>query len=177
MKNFSALLCSLTVSAFVVIALPSCVMYDETIVHSGGGGHSSRSPYSSDYRSGPRSTQYRDSRGYSPYEQSRSPFYNNSNDRYRTGSSRYNSYDDHRGHDDHDDRKRYDHRDDRSRNESKKDDNLKHNPSAYRIAGGSTGSKTKPKGYHSVSWYKSRGYDVNKLTLKNEKGQTYKKKR
>jgi len=169
MKKISPLLSSLAVSAFAVIALPSCITYEETVVHGGGSNYrtvSSQSSFSAGLGSDARPMQYRDSRGFSPHEQSRSPFF-------------YDSYDDHRGqnHYSHSSPRRDEHCPDDHKKDSKKDDNLKHHPNSYRIAGGSTGSKKKPTGYHSVSWYKSRGYDVNKLTLKNEKGQTYKKKR
>jgi hypothetical protein len=54
---------------------------------------------------------------------------------------------------------------------------LKHRPNSYQIAGGSVGrGRTKPKGFHSVDWYKKKGYDVSKLKLRNEKGEYYGKK-
>lgn len=84
-----------------------------------------------------------------------------------------------RGHHDHD-RHRYDYHDDH-RNEYRRssssshdrDNDLKHRDNAYRIAGGSTGSKKKPTGYHSPEWYESRGYDTSRLRLESESGDRY----
>jgi hypothetical protein len=65
--------------------------------------------------------------------------------------------------DDHD----HDHHD-HDRDDSKRRDD------AYRIAGGSVGSsKTKPTGYHSPEWYKSKGYNTSHLRLENEDGEVY----
>lgn len=77
----------------------------------------------------------------------------------RRGTQYYRDDHDH-GHYDHD---RDHHRDD-----------SKHREDAYRIAGGSVGgSKTKPTGYHSPEWYKSKGYDTSRLRLENEDGEVY----
>ncbi len=48
-----------------------------------------------------------------------------------------------------------------------------HRPGTYKVAGGSTGSKVRPQGYHPPEWYKSRGYDLNKLKLRSEDGKYY----
>ena len=62
----------------------------------------------------------------------------------------------------------------RSRPSSSGHDHSKH-PHAhdtYAIAGGSVRpTQTKPSGFHSLDWYKSRGYDTSRLKLVNEHGQ------
>ncbi|MCB1234459.1 MAG: hypothetical protein KDM91_05265 [Verrucomicrobiae bacterium] len=75
-----------------------------------------------------------------------------------------------RYHDFDDDHRHFDH-DDHDRGKSKSNDDWVHRPNAYRITGGDVGTKTQPKGFHSVDWYKSRGYDVKKLRLENERGE------
>lgn len=82
---------------------------------------------------------------------------------------RYDSYDrrSHRG-------RGYD---DRYDNRRKKSSEYKKQHGEYKVVGGSTGSKKKPKDYHSIDWFKKRGYDVNKLKLKNRSGKIYKKQK
>jgi len=48
-----------------------------------------------------------------------------------------------------------------------------HAHDTYKISGSSglRSSQTKPSGYHSLDWYKSRGYDTKKLDLRNEHGE------
>lgn len=42
-----------------------------------------------------------------------------------------------------------------------------------RVVGGSTGGKEKPKGEHSLDWYRDRGYDTRKLKLADPQGDVY----
>ncbi len=116
---------------------------------------------------------------------------------YRYGSSSYNRYDpayryDSFGYRDYHDYGRYgygypygygyrrdyhDHDDDRhesDRNSSSSGSSSK-SKEGYKIVAGSTGSKTRPDGYHSVGWYNSKGYDVNKLKLESRDGDRYRK--
>ena len=64
------------------------------------------------------------------------------------------------------------HHDDHKKKSSSSSD-LKHRENSYRITGGSTGSKKKPTGYHSIGWYESRGYDTSHLRLEDERGNRY----
>lgn len=83
---------------------------------------------------------------------------------YRHGyCNRCRSYSCGCGHDDH-------HRD---HHKKKSSSDLKHRENSYRITGGSTGSKKKPTGYHSIGWYESRGYDTSHLRLEDERGNRY----
>ncbi len=87
----------------------------------------------------------------------------------RSSSSYYSRY----GHGRHDD---HDHDHDRNYSSSSRDDRNKRSDNDYRISSGSVrSSQTKPTGYHSPDWYRERGYDLNKLTLKNEEGDTYRR--
>jgi len=40
----------------------------------------------------------------------------------------------------------------------------------YRVVAGNLGTKTKPQGFHSEDWYRSRGYPVNQLKLQRDDG-------
>ncbi|MCB1210994.1 MAG: hypothetical protein KDK97_16845 [Verrucomicrobiales bacterium] len=40
----------------------------------------------------------------------------------------------------------------------------------YKVLGGDLGRKVKPDDYHSREWYASRGYDVNRLRLQDDRG-------
>jgi len=61
----------------------------------------------------------------------------------------------------------------RSSSSSKKSSEHKHAHNTYRVSGSSglRSTQTKPSGYHSLDWYKSRGYDTSKLDLRNEHGE------
>lgn len=50
----------------------------------------------------------------------------------------------------------------------------RHRANAWKIVGGQfpRGRKV-PEGWHSISWFQSHGYDVNRLALVNEDGQYY----
>lgn len=80
-------------------------------------------------------------------------------------------HDSHGHYDDLDDHNHYGYRESDHRKSSGSDQ--KHREDAYRIAAGSTGNKVTPKGYHSPSWYESRGYDTSRLRLENEDGDRY----
>ena len=84
----------------------------------------------------------------------------------RTGVNHYPGY-----HGGHSNRSHSSHS---SSHSSHSSSNLKHRPNSYQIAGGSVGrGRTQPKGYHSIDWYKKKGYDVSKLKLRNEEGESY----
>jgi hypothetical protein len=119
---------------------------------SGGGGY-----YDRGY--GYRSSGYCNTCGYNPCRCS-------SHSGYRS------SYSSHYGHDNHSGFSSS-----RSRSSSSSDHDHKaehpHAHDTYAVAGGSLRStQTKPSGYHSLDWYKSRGYDTGKLKLVNEHGQS-----
>jgi len=44
----------------------------------------------------------------------------------------------------------------------------------YKIVSGSVGNKTKPQGYHTLDWYKARGYNTSKLGFESRDGDRYK---
>ncbi|MCB1241383.1 MAG: hypothetical protein R3F31_03840 [Verrucomicrobiales bacterium] len=71
----------------------------------------------------------------------------------------------------------HDHDDDRRESDRKSSSSGSSSKSkeGYKIVAGSTGSKTRPEGYHSVGWYNSKGYDVNKLKLESRDGDRYRK--
>jgi hypothetical protein len=45
--------------------------------------------------------------------------------------------------------------------------------SNLRVVGGSTGSKVRPQGEHSLDWYKDRGYDTSRMKFRDEHGHTF----
>ncbi|NNE90424.1 MAG: hypothetical protein HKN23_02150 [Verrucomicrobiales bacterium] len=153
------ILLPLILSAAASVLLPSCVVYESS-------GYATSSSYGT-----ARPHVYRDTRGFSPsyYPGRYSPGLYDSYRRHPYASPLshrhhdYHRYHNHRAHD------HSDHRE--------PEKNLVHRPGSYRITGGSTGSKVKPKGYHSIDWYKKRGYDVNKLRLETEEGDPYRKKK
>ena len=116
-----------------------------TSVFFGGGGGGG-------YRSGYHAAGYCRTCGYNPCRCS---------SRSHSGSSHYGH-----GHDDHSS-----HSSNRSSSSSSSSKH-KNAHDTYRVAGGSLRStQTKPSGYHSVDWYKSRGYDTSKMKLVNEHNQ------
>ncbi len=81
----------------------------------------------------------------------------------------------HYGHDDHRSSSMFSSSSTRRSNSSSHDHKAEH-PHAhdtYAVSNsrGLRSSQTKPSGYHSLDWYKSRGYDTKKLDLRNEHGE------
>ncbi len=68
-------------------------------------------------------------------------------------------------------------RDHRDNHDHKKSSSSKKNKSSkdgkYKLTGSNVG-RGHPKNYHTLDWYKGRGYNVKDFTLKDEGGKTYK---
>ncbi len=73
--------------------------------------------------------------------------------------------------------RRYDHRDHYDHHENKKSSSSKKTTSTanekYKLTGPKAGGGY-PKDYHTLDWYKGRGYNVKDFTLKSQGGKTYK---
>lgn len=151
MKRPLALLC---LSLSTVIFLPSC----EVLSDGGGGGYTG--PY---YGSGGGSY----SRGYydNGYGYSR-PAYGNAY--YGNSYNRGRYYNDGRNHD-HDHDHDNDHRGSSSNNRGNS-----HNDEKIKLIGGRDSDKpNRPENYHSVDWYKNRGYNLSDYKHKHEDGDVH----